>query len=102
VTCSRSIPVAAQEFLTTITTRVTPINCRHDRVVPLANAEFLDEQLPNSRSRSSTPATTSGKRAPAEYAAIVLDSTTHRSRLQAFSALQATGNMTRRVCPWLG
>ncbi len=28
---------------------VTIINGRHERVVPLANAEFLDERLPTSR-----------------------------------------------------
>ena len=39
------------ELLPQITTPVTIINGRHDRVVPLANAEFLDERLPNSRLR---------------------------------------------------
>ena len=37
------------ELLPQIATPVTIINGRHDRVVPLANAEFLDERLPNSR-----------------------------------------------------
>jgi pimeloyl-ACP methyl ester carboxylesterase len=37
------------ELLPRIATRVTTINGRHDRVVPLANSEFLDERLPNSR-----------------------------------------------------
>jgi pimeloyl-ACP methyl ester carboxylesterase len=50
------------ELLPQITTPVTIINGRHDRVVPLANAEFLDERLPNSRLGSSTPATSSGRR----------------------------------------
>ena len=36
-------------LLPEITTPVTIINGRHDRVVPVANAEFLDERLPNSR-----------------------------------------------------
>ena len=39
------------ELLPQIATPVTIINGRHDRVVPLANAEFLDERLPNSRLR---------------------------------------------------
>ena len=34
------------ELLPQIATPVTIINGRHDRVVPLANAEFLDERLP--------------------------------------------------------
>ena len=40
---------ALAELLPEITTPVTIVNGRHDRVVPLANAEFLDERLPNSR-----------------------------------------------------
>ena len=40
------LPVLA-ELLPQIATPVTIINGRHDRVVPLANAEFLDERLPN-------------------------------------------------------
>jgi pimeloyl-ACP methyl ester carboxylesterase len=50
------------ELLPQITTPVTIINGRHDRVVPVANAEFLDERLPTAASRSSTPATSSGRR----------------------------------------
>ena len=42
---------ALAELLPEITTPVTIVNGRHDRVVPLANAEFLDERLPNSRAR---------------------------------------------------
>ena len=37
------------ELLPRIATPVTIINGRHDPVVPVANAEFLDERLPNSR-----------------------------------------------------
>ena len=37
------------ELLPEIATPVTIINGRHDRVVPVANAEFLDERLPTSR-----------------------------------------------------
>src|SRR5215831_13429977 len=40
---------ALAELLPQIATPVTLINGRHDRVVPLANAEFLDERLPTSR-----------------------------------------------------
>ena len=42
------LPVLA-ELLPQIATPVTIINGRHDPVVPLANAEFLDERLPTSR-----------------------------------------------------
>ena len=42
------LPVLA-DLLPQIGTPVTIINGRNDRVVPLANAEFLDERLPNSR-----------------------------------------------------
>ena len=50
------------ELLPQITTPVTLINGSHDRVVPLANAEFLDERLPTAASWSSTPGTSSGRR----------------------------------------
>ena len=42
------LPVLA-DLLPQITTPVTIINGRHDRVVPIANAQFLDERLPHSR-----------------------------------------------------
>ena len=42
------LPVLA-ELLPQIATPVTIINGRHDRVVPIANAEFLGERLPTSR-----------------------------------------------------
>jgi len=42
------LPVLAG-LLPQITTPVTIINGRHDRVVPLANAEFLNQRLPTSR-----------------------------------------------------
>src|SRR5262245_11797741 len=42
------LPVLA-DLLPQIATPVTIINGRNDPVVPLANAEFLDERLPNSR-----------------------------------------------------
>jgi len=37
------------DLLPTIKSPVTIIGSRHDRVVPLANAVFLSERLPNSR-----------------------------------------------------
>jgi pimeloyl-ACP methyl ester carboxylesterase len=64
------------ELLPQITTPVTIINGRHDRVVPLANAEFLDERLPNSRLRIIDAGHFVWEEAPAEYAAIILDSIT--------------------------
>jgi pimeloyl-ACP methyl ester carboxylesterase len=42
------LPVLA-ELLPQISTPVTLINGRYDRVVPVSNAEFLDERLPRSR-----------------------------------------------------
>ena len=50
------------ELLPQIATPVTIINGRHDPVVPLANAEFLDERLPTAASWSSTAGTSSGRR----------------------------------------
>jgi len=62
------------ELLPQITTPVTIINGRHDRVVPPANAEFLDERLPNSRVVLIEGGHFIWEEAPSEYAAIVLDS----------------------------
>jgi pimeloyl-ACP methyl ester carboxylesterase len=62
------------ELLPQITTRVTIVNGRHDRVVPLANAEFLDERLPNSRLAVIDAGHFVWEEAPAEYASIILDS----------------------------
>ena len=67
---------ALAELLPTITTPVTIINGRHDRVVPLANAEFLDERLPNSRLQIIDAGHFVWEEASAEYAAIILDSIT--------------------------
>ena len=57
------------ELLPEITTPVTIINGRHDRVVPVANAEFLDERLPNSRLVIIDAGHFVWEEAPAEYAA---------------------------------
>jgi pimeloyl-ACP methyl ester carboxylesterase len=65
---------ALAELLPEIATPVTIINGRHDRVVPLANAEFLDERLPASRLEIIDAGHFVWEEAPAEYASIVLDS----------------------------
>jgi pimeloyl-ACP methyl ester carboxylesterase len=65
---------ALADLLPRITTPVTIINGRHDRVVPLANAEFLDQRLPDSRLRIIDAGHFVWEEAPAEYASIVLDS----------------------------
>jgi pimeloyl-ACP methyl ester carboxylesterase len=65
---------ALAELLPEIATPVTIINGRHDRVVPLANAEFLDERLPASRLEVIEAGHFIWEESPAEYAAIVLDS----------------------------
>ena len=50
------------------------IHGRDDRVVPLANAEFLDARLPRSRVAIIDGGHFIWEEAPAEYASIVLDS----------------------------
>jgi pimeloyl-ACP methyl ester carboxylesterase len=62
------------ELLPEIATPVTIINGRHDRVVPLANAEFLDERLPRSRLVIVDAGHFVWEEAPTEYAAAILDS----------------------------
>jgi pimeloyl-ACP methyl ester carboxylesterase len=62
------------ELLPQIQTPVTIINGRRDRVVPVANAEFLDERLPNSRVVLIDGGHFIWEEAPMEYAAIILDS----------------------------
>ncbi len=64
---------ALAELLPQITTPVTIINGRHDRVVPLANAEFLAERLPTSRLVVIDAGHFVWEEAPAEYASSVLD-----------------------------
>ena len=61
------------ELLPQITTPVTIINGRADRVVPLSNAEFLDARLPNSRLEVIDAGHFVWEEAPAEYVSIVLD-----------------------------
>jgi pimeloyl-ACP methyl ester carboxylesterase len=62
------------ELLPAIATPVSIISGRHDRVVPLANAEFLDERLPNSRLVIIDAGHFVWEEAPSEYAAAILDS----------------------------
>jgi pimeloyl-ACP methyl ester carboxylesterase len=66
------------ELLPQIATPVTLINGRHDPVVPLANVEFLDERLPNSRLVIIDAGHFVWEEAPAEYSAAILDSLTGR------------------------
>ena len=67
------LPELAQ-LLAQITMPVTIINGRHDRVVPPANAEFLDERLPISRVVLIDGGHFIWEEAPTEYASTVLDS----------------------------
>jgi pimeloyl-ACP methyl ester carboxylesterase len=64
------------DLLPQIATPVTIINGRYDRVVPVANAEFLHERLPNSRLRIIDAGHFVWEEAPKEYASIILDSIT--------------------------
>ena len=65
---------ALAELLPEITTPVTIVNGRHDRVVPISNAEFLDERLPNSRLELIDAGHFVWEEAPSAYAAIIIDS----------------------------
>jgi pimeloyl-ACP methyl ester carboxylesterase len=67
------LPVLAG-LLPRITTPVTVISGRNDRVVPLVNAQFLDARLPVSRLVTLDTGHFVWEEAPAEYAAAVLDS----------------------------
>ena len=62
------------ELLPQITTPVTIINGREDRVVPPVNAEFLDDRLPQSRVALIDGGHFIWEEAPTEYASIILDS----------------------------
>jgi pimeloyl-ACP methyl ester carboxylesterase len=67
------LPVLA-ELLPRIQTPVTIVNGRHDRVVPVVNAEYLDERLPNSRVELIEGGHFIWEEAPDRYASIVLES----------------------------
>jgi pimeloyl-ACP methyl ester carboxylesterase len=69
------LPVLAG-LLPQITVPITIINGRHDRVVPLANAEFLDQRLPVSRLVIIDAGHFVWEEEPAQYASAVLDSIT--------------------------
>ena len=69
------LPVLAG-LLPQITVPVTIINGRHDRVVPLANAEFLDQRLPTSRVVIIDAGHFVWEEEPAKYASAVLESIT--------------------------
>ena len=64
------------ELLSRIRTPVTIINGRDDRVVPLANAEFLHARLPTSRLLIIDAYHFIWEEAPTEYASIILDAIT--------------------------
>ena len=66
------LPILA-ELLPLIMTPVTILNGRNDPVVPLANVEFLDARLPNSRVVLIDGGHFIWEEAPAEYAAAVLE-----------------------------
>jgi pimeloyl-ACP methyl ester carboxylesterase len=69
------------KLLPQIATQVTIATGRDDRVVPLVNAQFLDERLPHSRLAIVDAGHFVWEEAPAEYAAIVIDTiSTSRSR----------------------
>lgn len=61
-------------LLPRIATPVTVINGLHDRVVPVANAEFLGERLPISRVVLLDAGHFVWEEAPAEYASTILES----------------------------
>jgi pimeloyl-ACP methyl ester carboxylesterase len=65
---------ALANLLPQIATPVTIINGLHDRVVPVANAEFLEERLPVSRVVLIDAGHFVWEEAPAEYASTILES----------------------------
>jgi pimeloyl-ACP methyl ester carboxylesterase len=67
---------ALAELLPQIATPITIIIGRHDRVVPLANAEFLDQRLPASRLVIIDAGHFAWEEEPAQYASVILDSIT--------------------------
>jgi pimeloyl-ACP methyl ester carboxylesterase len=69
------LPVLAG-LLPQITVPVTIINGRHDRVVPLSNAEFLHQRLPDSRLVIIDAGHFVWEEQPARYASAILDSIT--------------------------
>jgi pimeloyl-ACP methyl ester carboxylesterase len=72
-TYPEQLPILAR-LLPYVTAPVTIINGRHDRVVPLSNAEFLHQRLPNSRLMVIDAGHFVWEESPAEYASMILDS----------------------------
>ena len=66
------------EVLPHIPTPVTLIHGRHDRVVPLANAEFLDARLPTSHLVVIDAGHFVWEEAPTQYASAILDAVAGR------------------------
>jgi pimeloyl-ACP methyl ester carboxylesterase len=66
------------ELLPQISVPVTLINGEHDPVVPLANAEYLDARLPDSRVVVIDAGHFVWEEAPAEYASAILGSITEK------------------------
>lgn len=64
---------ALAELLPQIETPVTVIASTRDHVVPMANADFLDHRLPNSRLVVIDAGHFAWEEVPAEYSSIVLD-----------------------------
>ena len=73
--CPEELPELA-ELLPQIAAPVRVIAGRHDRVVPLANAKFLDDRLPTSHLLIIDAGHFVWEEAPTEYASIILDSIT--------------------------
>jgi pimeloyl-ACP methyl ester carboxylesterase len=69
----RELPDLA-DLLPHIATPVTLVNGRHDRVVPVSNAEVLHDRLPSSTLRIIDAGHFVWEEAPVEYAAAILDS----------------------------
>jgi pimeloyl-ACP methyl ester carboxylesterase len=72
------LPLLA-DLLPDIATPVTLINGSHDRVVPLANVEFLDERLPDSRLVVIDAGHFVWEETPTQYASAILDAITGKS-----------------------
>jgi pimeloyl-ACP methyl ester carboxylesterase len=72
---TEELPVLA-ELLPRINTPVTIIHAQRDRVVQVANAEFLHQRLPNSRVEIIDAGHFSREEAPSEYASIVIEAIT--------------------------
>ena len=68
------------ELLPQISTPVTLVNGRHDRVVPVANVEFLHGRLPNSRVEIMQAGHFAWEEDPSRYASIVLDAIARHPR----------------------